>query len=180
MLSDARHALRAATCDLHARVDQAFARFDLSAAPGYACALLAHWAATPVIERAVDAATAWSGWSPRWPLLNDDLAELGLEQSLPPAAPVLTGPAGWGAQYVMEGSRLGGRVLVGGVGARLPRRYFTAPARGGGWRGFQAELQGAAEAGGKAWLEEAIEAARRAFGVFERAAERELETAGER
>jgi heme oxygenase len=89
----------------------------------------------------------------------------------PRPARTLAGADGWGAQYVLEGSRLGGRMLAGRVGAGLPRRYLAERTGPGGWLRFQDELRAEALAGGAGWLERAIAAARAAFIRFADAAE---------
>ncbi|SOB87225.1 heme oxygenase [Sphingomonas guangdongensis] len=125
----ARAALRAATADDHERVDAAFARFDLTDRRGYAAFLSAQAAAMLPIEAALDAAPV----TPDWPLrrrahlLRADLAAL--QTSVPPPLdppPFAGEPALLGALYVIEGSRLGGAMLVRSVSPDLPRSFLAA------------------------------------------------------
>jgi heme oxygenase (biliverdin-IX-beta and delta-forming) len=175
---EARYVLRDATRENHRRVDAAFAAFDLSDRSDYARALVAHARALPALERAVDPASAWSGWSPRASLLAADLAELDLPQPALVGGFSANGPAAsWGVQYVLEGSKIGGRMLARRVGVGLPQRYLAAGAEAGGWLQFQGELGLAARASGDQWLRKAVAAAKAAFGLFEAAIALEPEPA---
>jgi heme oxygenase len=170
--------LRTQTGDMHRRVDAAFAAFDLTDSKGYARALTAHARVVPALERALaEVAATWSGWSPRSELLGADLSDLG--HDMPPAGSTqaLSSSAAWGAQYVLEGSKLGGQVLARRVGAGMPRRYLSVGFESGGWRAFQAELAAAALLGGARWEGGAIDAARAVFVQFEAAAQAGLDQA---
>ncbi len=111
----------------------------------------------------------WRGWQPlvaarlqddaflaprrRLHLLADDLAALGLSQAAIDALPICPMPAladaaaAIGSLYVMEGSTLGGRVILGHLERRfgltgLGCSYFTGygSATGAMWRSFLARL----------------------------------------
>ena len=173
--TDARHALRAATADDHARVDQAFGAFDLTARDGYARFLRAQAEAFLPVEAAIDA--AWPvAFVPDWPArrradaLRDDLAALGipLVASAPP--PLFRDREEiLGAIYVLEGSRLGGKMLARSVPAVLPRSFLGA-GDGAMWRNLIGILD-------KLLISEqqrvaAIAAARQVFALFEAGARR--------
>ena len=172
MPSPVRQTLRDATADAHARVDAAFAGFDLSHAGGYRRALKAHARIAPALESSLETGCLWSGWSPRGALLGQDLADLG---EAPPPHLILptarSNAAAWARQYVLEGSRLGGKVLASRVPPGLPRRYLAAPQGPGAWRTFQTELEAARL--DAAWLDQAVAEARWVFAQFEAAAEAE-------
>ena len=86
----------------------------------------------------------------RWPMLRADLADLG--QSEPEAAAEVpdlgSSAAAWGSLYVIEGSALGGRVIVRQLGtAGHDVRYGTAWFEGWGertaerWKAFRDRLE---------------------------------------
>ncbi len=168
--TSARQLLRAATADDHERVDRAFAAFDLGERDDYTRFLLAQAEAFLPVEAAIDAAGA-AGLVADWParrrsaLLLDDLRKLG-------AGPATTGGQPsfrereeiLGAIYVLEGSRLGGRVLARSVPADLPRSFIGTTDKGL-WRNLIEILD-------KLLISEeqrrlAIGAARRVFALFE-------------
>ena len=170
-------ALRAATRDEHERLDTMMGGFDLADRASYQDFLCAHAMALPAIETALDDA----GFADRledWPerrrgaALAADLAALGGAMPEPLVPPALSGTAAqWGAAYVIEGSRLGGKFLARQVGADLPKAYLGAPQAGGGWRRFLDGLDRAVTSPRQ--IAEAREAARAAFAMFEVAAARQ-------
>ena len=89
-------------------------------------------------------------WAPRrrLPWLDADLAALGLAPPAPVAAPELADEAAaLGALYVVEGSTLGGRIILRHLD-RLglqPATYFAGygDATGAMWKGFVARLEAA-------------------------------------
>lgn len=167
----ARTALRSATAAKHDAVDKAFSRFDLRDARSYGHFLIAHARALPGVESALGACTGLPPFVPRAGLLRADLAALGLSMPamLPFASPG-SEAAGFGALYVIEGSRLGGTVLAKRVPASLPRAYLSAAHLPGGWRAFGEVLDHAGQAGGPNWIEQAIEAAEATFDLYAAAA----------
>lgn len=173
-LLSVRAALRAATRTEHDAVDALFGRFDLSRLADYRRFLTATAAAFIPVEQAIDAAgdaAALGSWTrrPRADLLRADLAELGAPVPPRPAPLRLDGgPALLGAVYVLEGSRLGGAVLIRRLGPGWPARFLTAPAGPGSWPALLATLEtGLADPED---LEAAIATARTIFARFETSA----------
>jgi heme oxygenase len=171
-------ALRAATQDHHAVVDGLFSRFDLADPGGYAGFLRAQADAFLPVERALDAARAETVL-PDWPsrrrgaLLIADLAALG--EAGPDegeALPLDDAAAILGAAYVLEGSRLGGKMLQRLVAEGQPMAFLTAPLPPGAWRAFLDGLDG--RLGTADEQQVAIESARTVFARFRDAARREL------
>jgi heme oxygenase len=144
--SGAVAALRKGTAPDHARLDGLFADFDLSDAASYRAFLTAHARALPAVEAALDAAgfaTLLPDWPERkrTPVLAADLA--GIDAAVPDPRPFATPAdpaAAWGAAYVVEGSRLGGKLLSQRVGEGLPRSYLGTPQAPGAWRTFLESL----------------------------------------
>lgn len=137
--TSARAALRAATAACHDRVDAVFSRIDLADPGGYGRFLQAQAGAYLPVEAALDRAGATSV-VPDWPgrrradVLRADLDALGL--AVPAGGPDITfddAAAVLGGIYVLEGSRLGGAVLVRGVPASFPQA-FLAPGDSARWR----------------------------------------------
>lgn len=149
-------ALRARTEDDHRRTEDAVdIDAHLADPDGYRRLLERFWGFYAPLEAAL-AAVAWpDGTAPadigaKGPLLAADLKALGVED--PGALPVcadLPHVPGWreaiGCHYVLEGSTLGGRVILKrmrrerGAGAdRLPSAFFSAygDATGEHWRAF--------------------------------------------
>ncbi len=114
-----RARLRAETRAAHERVDAAFARFDLRERDSYAAFLTAHAAVLPALEAAVQADAM--RWLPDWPArrrtpaLRGDLKILGRPAPEPAATNFGGSAENLGALYVLEGSRLGSRLLVAQV-----------------------------------------------------------------
>lgn len=166
----ARTLLRAATAAHHDRVDAVFSRATLSDPLSYGRFLRAQAAAHLPTEAALtDAgvATVIPDWDERQrsALLREDLAELGLAVPPPSGALVLQGEGALlGALYVLEGSRLGGAMLVRSVAPDLPRRYLGAQ-RQGSWRALQQLLD--ARLVTPADRNAAIATARTVFTLFE-------------
>ena len=151
-------ALRQATATLHARIESSTglgAPFGL-AHYGHVVqafhAFLRHW--EPQIARALPQhLCAWFAHGRRLPLLERDLAALGLRplQADLVALPPLETPAqALGSLYVLEGSALGGRVIAADVRRRLDldaergAAYFNGAgsATGARWREFRQHLAG--------------------------------------
>ncbi len=178
-----RTLLRAATQAAHARLDTVFSRYDLACPAGYRRFLLAQAAVVPSLEAALDGALDGAGARrvlPDWPerrrsaALLADLATLGVAR--PPAlrAPAPGGP-GWvlGALYVLEGSRLGAkmlrrRVMSGGdVLCCAATAYLTHEPGSASWPDFLAVLQTSPHA---ADLDTMVLGACDIFALFEQAA----------
>jgi heme oxygenase (biliverdin-IX-beta and delta-forming) len=176
----AHRALREGTRAEHETLDALFGGFDLADRASYGAFLSAHAAALLPVEAALDAAGA-AELVPDWPQrkrgarLAADLEALGLP--VPEGAPyaIASGDAAAivGAMYVIEGSRLGGRLLARQVAPELPSSYLDSDQAQGAWRAllekFDAILHDAMP------IESAIEEARAIFARFGAAGERWLE-----
>lgn len=170
---NARFALRAATQDQHYATEKAIARFDLTDREGYRDFLRAHAVALGALEPGVDQG-GWPRWRSRFALLQADLAALDAPVATPSPAvqtPIVETDC-WGVQYVLEGSRLGGRILASRIGAGLPASYLTPNADAGQeWRAFCDALDVRARDQGARWLTNVSEAATDAFRTFRQSAE---------
>ncbi|MET0364740.1 MAG: biliverdin-producing heme oxygenase [Sphingobium sp.] len=168
----ARDALRRATRNAHAIVDEAFGRFDLGEAASYREFLTAHARIVPAVEAWLDAHQPedMQEWSlvRRTPGILADLAELEVEAPETVAFdPPHDAATACGVTYVMEGSRLGGTFLSRQIGPDLPKAYLGAPSQSALWRDFLANLDRhlpTADA-----VERACKAALDTFDVFRRA-----------
>lgn len=174
-------ALRARTAGAHAEAEAAFSAFDLSQRPSYLAFLRAHAQAVPSLEATLQQQPGITfPWRPRAGLLRRDLADLAGDI---PAELCMVWPAAehrrlrldeagcWGLLYVLEGSRLGGRVLMQQVGSGMPKRYLSDWHLPGEWRRFREALQNAAAGQDGLWLERALGGARLAFRRFQQAAQ---------
>jgi len=163
-----RAALREATTPQHQIVDAIYGKYDLSDRDSYGEFLSAHGRALPAIESALRQ-TALPRRELRTALIENDLAALG--RRLPPPL-CFAGPqsnaAALGMLYVIEGSRLGGALLARRVPPGLPCTYLSATHGPGQWKAFGEMLDRACE--GPTWLDDAIAAANRAFGLYAEAA----------
>jgi len=169
-VQSARFALRERTHNQHVATEGAFSDYDLTRVDHYRAFLTAQAMVFLGFELAVTG-HGWNEFEPRLPQLADDLAALGTWLPAPMIAPYATGPAAWGVQYVLEGSRLGGRMLCKSLPAGVPARFLTPPADlSARWRRFGEALDAAASTGGAGFVNEASEAAIDAFQQFRRAA----------
>lgn len=138
----ARNTLREATREAHDRVDALFSRFDLGNRESYAEFLAVQAAAYLPIEAALDAggiATLVADWGShrRADALRADLAALGAPTFDPIEPPTFADPpALLGGAYVLEGSRLGGKMLSRVVRVSFPREFLAAAQPPGRWRAF--------------------------------------------
>lgn len=156
-----RFALKAATAEAHEHLDNRFSRFDLADPTQYGAFLSAQAGAFFPVEDALEAAGV-ADVIEDWPqrrrsdVLRSDLAALGLSDPAPVVSPALCSQADiLGALYVLEGSRLGGAMLVRTVPDTLPKTFLT-PGNPAAWRAFvtvldqrlssQADLDAAAAA----------------------------------
>lgn len=161
--------LRAETRPDHDRVDAAFGGFGLSDREGYTRFLLAQARVLPDLEAMLRPAELVPGWRGRSGALLADLASLGQEAPPSIAVPIPGGAAGrWGALYVLEGSRLGGAVLVKRVPPGVPTAFLASTHPQGAWRDLLARLDAASD--GPAWELDAIRGAQATFAAFEQAA----------
>jgi heme oxygenase len=178
---DAIELVRAATREAHDRLDR---RLDLDrrlrSRADYAAFLADQLGLFDPLERVL-AAADWTGTGirmterARTPLLQADLRDLGTDPDAVERSPVpeIRGVAeAFGCLYVLEGSRLGGRLILKdhgprlGVGEGFAGRFFSAGASGAdGWRSFRDAFS--ASCAGPAERDAAIAAAIRVFAAFE-------------
>ena len=171
-----RALLRASTVGLHAVVDARFAPMLGSGETGYRSFLLASAAAVFPLEQALLAAKVdailpdWARRS-RTAALRADLADFGIID-VPVAPPPLLAGEGrqFGALYVLEGSRLGAKLLLPELLARGSTRVQAATRylrHGEGhrlWQSFLAYLESSEAA--RRCPDDAIAGARAAFALF--------------
>ena len=167
MADGARFFLREATADAHARLDGLFSSFDLGDPADYARFLRAQAGAFFGVEASLEAAgvaQVLDDWPARRraQLLREDLTTLGAVIPAPETPPVIVGEAAiLGAVYVLEGSRLGGTMLVRTLSDTAPKTFLT-PGNPLLWRTFVATLDKRLSSG-----EERAEAAKSACAVFD-------------
>lgn len=172
-----RNLLRRECRTLHDRVDEAFSRFSLSDDSGIERFLAAQAGALRPIECSLEAGSEHSirrllpDWSERRrAYLLDGLDANAPEQPFPPFH---TASRIFGAAYVLEGSRLGARVLLRRVvprdteAVRLVTAFLSHGIEGRLWPSFLATLDTFA---GEIEAEECVSAAKAAFAVFEASA----------
>lgn len=146
-----RQRLKAATAGQHERVDVAFSSFDLESIKGYCAFLGAHLQVVHPLEVVLEAAGIdrlihdWANRQRRHALMAD-LHELGENRIALPAPLVVEPTPGWclGACYVLEGSRLGGRLLARRVAAAnpaAPLNYLAHTDTSPSWPGFLEEFE---------------------------------------
>ncbi|WP_203309565.1 biliverdin-producing heme oxygenase [Sphingomonas beigongshangi] len=164
--------LRKATAADHDAVDAGFGVFRLDDATDYGLFLVAHAQALHVVETALAGDSTLPAWRPRAALLAADLAALGL--AMPAPAPAIAPPddpdGRWGALYVIEGSRLGGRVLAKTVPSALPTAYLAAVHEQGEWRTLLAAIDARGAASDDRARAAIIRGARQTFALFAAAA----------
>lgn len=113
-----RQQLRCATTPLHHQVDAAFSAYALHTRDGYSDFLLAHARALFGLELALEGAgieRLLADWPQRRrrDALRHDLLALDLAVPTPLTLPdTLDNATCWGLVYVLEGSRLGARLLL--------------------------------------------------------------------
>ncbi len=143
--------LREQTRDCHDRLERRLDLLDEAlSAPRYAALLVRFHALWQGLEPRFASLLDQAFWTPRrrLPWLDADLAALGLAPPAPIAAPALADEAAaLGALYVVEGSTLGGRIILRHLD-RLglqPVAYFSGygEATGTMWKGFVARLEAA-------------------------------------
>lgn len=169
-----RLALKAATDDIHRELDERLSRLDLACSADYRRFLGFHARTIPPFEEALAAAGAsrliddWDSGR-RAEAIETDLAALGEPMPPPVAVPPIRGTAEFlGTAYVIEGSRLGGRVLRRRVGAGLPASFLSHSSHAP-WAVvvaaldrllYSAQLLGEAEAAARQCFEMFLKAAR--------------------
>lgn len=130
--------LRRVSRKAHDAVDEAFSRFELSDRTSYGAFLTAHARALVVAENYLSQHMGLlPPWRPRIDLLKEDLCAMGLPMPVSQLEiPVNHAATALGVLYVLEGSRLGGRILSGRVGQELPKNYLSAVHQKGEWPAF--------------------------------------------
>lgn len=159
--------LRNACRTEHDGVDQIFSHFNLQDQDRYSAFLCAHARVVPVLERwlktrfkSVD--TVW-----RTDALKGDLHVLGY--NMPPEMtwePLEDDGYAMGVLYVLEGSKLGGRVLAARVPQGGAHAYLSSGHEAGGWPKFLQGLRTALVQGGDAYRANVLAGARQAFALF--------------
>ncbi|MCQ4297950.1 biliverdin-producing heme oxygenase [Pseudomonas stutzeri] len=175
-MAELRARLRQATATLHEQVDSAFSGFALDQPDDYRRFLRAHARVLNATELSLERAGIaellddWPTRARRHALLAD-LAELDCPSPPPLQAPQISGIAScWGVAYVLEGSRLGGRVLARRIrqaDPSAPVRYLEHGDVSKLWPNFLTRLEQAAP--GCAW-EPMLAAAQATFELFADAA----------
>lgn len=168
----ARFFLKSETAEAHERLDGHFAAFDLSNRADYGDFLSVHAAALIAVEDAL-VAGGIEQVMPQWPLLRrsdlirQDLDALGRDIPPSPAIAFSSHVEMLGALYVLEGSRLGGKLLKKATGDNFPTRYLShQPALT--WPEFVAVIERMLQT--DVDRHEAADAANRVFAVFLKAA----------
>lgn len=163
--------LRDATRSYHDQVDAAFSGFDLADRDEYGRFLLAHVQATSAAEAGLCDDPTLPAWRGRTQLLADDLAQLGL--AMPPPLefkPPESASWRWGVLYVLEGSRLGGSILVTRTAPGSPNTFLSSRHQAGEWRTLLQAIDVVGSALGSVWIATAIAGACACFDLYRRAA----------
>lgn len=178
-----RALLRSAGRPLHEQVDAAYSALSLSSPSGYRRFLRAQGAALLALEALLDASGAARLLSD-WPVrrrsaaLCGDLAALGDPAPRPLPLQGTRSPSWcWGALYVLEGSRLGGQLLVRQLQEaqpQAPRAFLESAALPGLWPSFLTRLESHAPDCSE---EELLAGMREAFELFIAAARRQASVA---
>ena len=174
----ARAALQRATEETHRALDEGLAADGLGRMDPYLRFLAMQAQVLPPLERALEAGgleRALPGWiaTRRAGALAEDLRALGLGPLPEIDVPVPEGPAIWGMAYVLEGSRLGARVLERQADASddpliRDNHRFLSQRTSLAWPVFLQALEGALS--GAAERRAAADAAVRTFALYHRAA----------
>lgn len=170
-MRDAHRVLRDDTRDAHDAVDAVYGGFDLADRRSYAAFLSAHAAIVLPLETMLDdagIATLVDDWPDRRraPAIAADLTALSRPLPPPLACPPVAGDAGLlGALYVLEGSRLGGRMLARQVASDFPREYLDPDQPTGHWSKLLVRLEELLYTDHR--VTEAIVSARAVFASFE-------------
>lgn len=178
--------LRRETRSRHADLDGMFANGHFGDADGYTRFLLIHAQVLPVVEEQLGARAEIRSmplWSQRLraPSLNLDLSDLGAPRPARLDYTLGGSPgAAAGAAYVLEGSRLGGRLISANLGKSglqgLPTRFIEHGRDNDFWRTFLAWL-GCLEPDACS-LGEAVGSANEVFDLYLQAARVELAAPG--
>ena len=162
------HAIvRSRTAAAHSMVDAVYSRFNLGDRRSYASFLQAHARVVPTIEAVLSDEAHLPSWRPRTALLAQDLDTFGYGLPKPLAqSETWCLAAKFGLLYVLEGSRLGSRLLLRRVGSGLSSHYLAAAHKQGEWRAFTDALNGRAKQENAAWLEAVVAGATNGFQLY--------------
>jgi heme oxygenase len=169
-----REHLRKATATLHARVDACAGQMRLETAGGYARFLATQASVVLPLEDALESAgivRLLPDWRDRRraEALKADLQEIGAS-CIPIRPPVLkSGAALLGSAYVLEGSRLGARVILSRIVSSSATRYLHHGEGRRLWPVFLEILE--ANEGARRHSETAARSARLVFEMFAQAME---------
>lgn len=173
-----RFALRDATASAHQRLDRGFAALNLCRLADYRLFLEANAAALLPLEMLAESCGA-AALLPDWPerkrsaaIASDIAAAGGQVQDVPVASITLEPAALCGLLYVLEGSRLGARVLLeqvskGDAGVRNATAFLRHGLAERYWQGFVPLLERVVRT--PALLREAIDATQFTFAHYEKA-----------
>lgn len=163
--------LREFSRTVHEEVDKAYSGFDLSDPVSYRQFLQAHGRVLPQVEQWLKMVPDLPSWEERTKFLSQDLAALGygLPERLYWPAPEGNGAA-LGSLYVIEGSRLGGKMLSTQVGEGLPRAYLSAAHVKGSWPAFLQALRDRLNKADEAYRQSVMNGVASTFELFRRAA----------
>jgi heme oxygenase len=165
--------LRQQTRCEHVRTEAVYADFDLQTRHGYTRFLVAQASASLAVEQSLETAGV-TDVVEDWPdrrrghLLFDDLAQLNVSEiELQPPASIGSRAEIFGAVYVLEGSRLGGKVLRKQVFQSAPTSFLDAEGKPGAWRAFLRTLE--SRLTGQVEIGQAVSAARGVFATYQAA-----------
>jgi len=136
-----REYLRHATNQQHAVLDRAASQMHLQSKAGYANFLATQVSALLPLEQALEAGGI-AKLLPDWPsrrradALKADLAELHVTITTDDAPSFLSDAALLGASYVLEGSRLGARMILRQIGQQSATRFLRHGDGSRLWRSF--------------------------------------------
>ena len=162
--------MKAATDEIHRELDTTLSRLDLAEPSDYRRFLQFHGRTVPAVEGALASGGLGElvdGWcaARRSGAIESDLLLMGEAMPEAVSAPAICGTADLlGTAYVLEGSRLGGRVLRKRVKTGLPTRFLDDHNGSGAWPKIVAALDQRLHS--DVLLGEAKEAARRCFALF--------------
>lgn len=165
--TDARAFLAAETRDLHGALDRFASRFNLLTPSGLENFLRFMWIGCSTIEGGLDAAGA-DRLLPEWPrrrrsdLLARDLGATGT--SPPPPIDFASDGEVWGGLYVLEGSRLGGRMLARSTPLSNQSAFLSESEKRSFWPQFLKRLRSADQ--GARSRADMVCGARKAFAAF--------------
>ena len=166
-MTDVRAFLAAETHDLHSALDRFASRFNLATQAGLEDFLRFMWIGCSKVEDGLDTAGA-QRLLPEWPrrrrsdMLARDLGET--NETVPVAVDFASDGEVWGGLYVLEGSRLGGRVLARSTPLSGQSAFLSDSDERSFWPQFLKRLQ-SADLGTNARADMAC-GARKAFAAF--------------